>query len=69
LISREPLYGVGEWAACHEPELHGFSDAQLAALNDDRIGRALDCLFDANIPALALNVAAHAIGEFDVSFD
>jgi transposase len=69
LISREPLYGVGEWAARYEPELLGLSDSQLAALNDDRIGRALDRLFDANIPALALQVAAHAIREFDVSLD
>jgi transposase len=69
LSSREPLYGVGEWAARHEPELLGLSDTQLAALNDDRIGRALDRLFDADIPALALQVAAHAIREFDVSLD
>jgi transposase len=69
LISREPLYGVGEWAAHHEPELLGLSDTQLTALNDDRIGRALDRLFDANIPALALKVAAHAVREFDVSLD
>ena len=69
LISREPLYGVGEWAARHEPELLGLASAQLAAFNDDRIGRALDRLFDANIPALALKVAAHAVREFDVSLD
>ena len=69
LISRQPLYGVGEWAARHEPELLGLSDAQIAALNDDRIGRALDRLFDANIPALALKVAAHAVREFDVGLD
>jgi transposase len=69
LISRQPLYGVGEWAACHEPELLGLADAQLAALNDDRIGRALDRLFDATIPTLALKVAAHAVREFDVSLD
>jgi transposase len=69
LISREPLYGVGEWAARHEPELLGLSDTQLAALNDDRIGRPLDRVFDANIPALALRVAAHAVREFDVSLD
>ena len=69
LISREPLYGVGEWAARHEPELLGLASAQLAAFNDDRIGRALYRLFDANIPALALKVAAHAVREFDVSLD
>jgi transposase len=69
LISREPLYGVGEWTARHEPALLGLSEPQVSALNDDRIGRALDRLFDANIPALALRVAAHAVGEFDVRLD
>jgi transposase len=69
LISRQPLYGIGEWAARHDPELLGLSDSQLSALNDDRIGRALDRLFDANIPALALKVVAHAVHEFDVSLD
>lgn len=69
LISREPLYGVGEWAARHEPTLLGLSEPQVFALNDDRIGRALDRLFDANIPALVLTVVAHAVREFDVSLD
>ncbi len=69
LISREPLYGIGEWAARHEPELLGLPDNQLAFLNDDRIGRCLDRLFDANVPALALNIAAHAVREFNVSLD
>ena len=69
LISREPLYGVGEWAARHEPELLGLSAPQLPALNDDRVGRSLARLFDADIPALALNVAAHAVREFDVKLD
>ncbi len=46
-----------------------MASTQLAAFNDDRIGRALDRLFDANIPALALKVAAHAVREFDVSLD
>src|SRR5208337_4109491 len=69
LVSRDPLYGVGEWAARHEPELLGLSDAQLSARNDDRIGRALDRLFDADIPTLAVKVAARAVREFDVSLD
>jgi transposase len=46
-----------------------MSEAQLFALNDDRIGRALDRLFDADIPALVLKVAARAVREFDVSLD
>lgn len=29
LVSREPLYGIGEWAARHVPELLGLCRAQL----------------------------------------
>jgi transposase len=66
LISREPLYGIGEWAARHPPELLGLTKAQLPALNDDRVGRCLDRLFDADIPSLTLAVVAHAVVEFGV---
>jgi transposase len=69
LVSREPLYGVGEWAARHDPHLFGLSDEQLPMLNDDRIGRALDRLFDVDVPTLVLGVAARAIREFDVEID
>jgi len=69
LVSREPLYGIGEWAARHEPQLLGLSREQLPALNDDRAGRALDRLFDADVAALALDVAAHAVSAFDVALD
>ena len=69
LISREPLYGVGEWAAKHDPVLFGVTAEQLPALNDDRVGRCLDRLFDADVAALALDVAAHAVREFDVALD
>jgi transposase len=69
LISREPLYGIGEWAARHDPKHLGLADEHLAALNDDRVGRALDRLFDADIPALALDITAHATREFNVALD
>ena len=69
LVSREPLYGIGAWAARHVPELLGLSARQLDALNDDRTGRSLDRLFDADIPSLVLDVAAHAVREFGVALD
>jgi len=69
LLSREPLYGLGEWAARYVPTLLGLSEAQLDALNDDRVGRALDRLFDADVASLALDVAARAVREFDVDLD
>jgi transposase len=69
LISREPLYGVGEWAARHAPELLGLTQPQLPSLNDDRVGRCLDRLFDADVPSLTLAVVAHAVREFGVELD
>ena len=50
----------------HEPALLGLSDEQLGTLNDDRVGRALDRLFDADVASLVLDVAAHAVREFGV---
>jgi transposase len=69
LVAREPLYGIGEWAARHVPELLGLSPAQLPSLNDDRVGRCLDRLFDADIPTLTLAIVVHAVREFAVDLD
>jgi transposase len=69
LVSREPLYGIAEWAARHVPGHLGLSPAQLPSLNDDRVGRCLDRLFDADIPTLTPAVVVHAVREFAVDLD
>jgi transposase len=69
LLSRQPLYGVGEWAAGHAPDLLGISQEHISSLNDDRMGRCLDRLFQNDCGSLALTVATHAIKEFGVNLD
>jgi len=69
LLSREPIYGMGEWAARHAPDLLGLTESDVGLLNDDRVGRALDKLFAADVPGLVLAVATHAVREFGVSLD
>ena len=69
LLSREPIYGVGEWAERFAPELLGLKKKDLDHLNDDRIGRCLDRLFKANVSDLVLNVVRHVVKEFDVSLE
>jgi transposase len=69
LLSREPLYGIGEWAARFDPKALGFADTQLLSLNDDRIGRCLDRLFQSDITALVLTLVTHVIQEFQVDLD
>ena len=69
LVSREPIYGIGEWATRHAPDLLGLESDQIGHLNDDRVGRALDRLFLADTSRLALAVAAHVVRHFGVTLD
>jgi transposase len=69
LLSREPLYGIGEWAARFAPEALGFADTQLPSLNDDRVGRCLDRLFQSDITSMVLALATHVVREFQVDLD
>ncbi len=69
LVSRAPIYGLGQWAGRHAADLLGLTPEEIALVNDDRVGRALDKLFAADVPALVLAVARHAVREFGVSLE
>jgi len=64
LTAREPVYGVSEWARQYLPTVLGLSVSQVAGLNDDRVGRWLDRLFQADCPSLVLAVTRHVVEEF-----
>jgi transposase len=66
VLCRNPLYSVIEWASMFRPSLLGCSSVQLSQLNDDRIGRALDRLFDADRNAMLTEFVLHMIKEFGV---
>ncbi len=66
VLGREPLYGLGEWAARHDPALLGLTTDDLAVLNDDRVGRALEALFDADRASLLTAVVLRAVSEFTI---
>ncbi len=66
VVSREPIYGVGEWARQFRPELLGLSAREVSSLNDDRVGRCLDRLFEADCPSLALAITRHVVEEFGI---
>jgi transposase len=69
ICSREPIYGVGEWAGRQAPDLLGLETSDIPHLNDDRVGRCLVSLFNSDFPALVLRVVGHVIREFQVSLD
>lgn len=69
LLSREPIYGLEEWAERYAPDLLGLTQRQLGQLNDDRVGRCLDRLFDGTTPQLLMDVVRQMVREFDLNLD
>ena len=66
IIEREPLYGLRDWSERYRPELLNMDHNQMKFLNDDRVGRALDYLYDADRATLLTEIAVKAIIEFDL---
>jgi transposase len=66
LVGRAPLYGLGEWAAGYPPGLLGLPGPDTGWLNDDRIGRALLALFDADRASLLTELIVGVVDQFGV---
>lgn len=72
LVSREPIYGVAEWARNYSPDLFDLWSEQLEYLNDDRVGRCLDLVFEAvevDRSSLIMDVVSQVVREFDLRLD
>ena len=66
LVGREPLYALGQWAAPFAPRLLGLAPGEVDAVNDDRVGRALEALFDADRASLLTELILAVVAEFGV---
>jgi transposase len=69
LHDRQPVYTHAEWARQVEPSLVGLVAGQAELLNDDRVGRALDRLFDADRAALMTELVLATLRDFQVDVD
>jgi len=66
VVHREPVYALGEWAAPFDAALLGLHAEEVGLLNDDRVGRVLARLFDADRASLLTRVVLDAIDSFDI---
>lgn len=66
LTSRDPLYRLSEWAEPIEPQALGLTSEQKLALNDDRIGRALDQLAEFGGKGVFFQLALRSIKLFEL---
>ena len=66
VLHREPVYALADWAAPFEPALLGLAAEQVRLLNDDRVGRMLARLFDADRASLLTRLLLDAIAAFGI---
>lgn len=69
VLGRAPVYGLGEWAEPFLPSVLGLDQSQAERLNDDRVGRALDHLFDADRASMQTEMVVTAIREFELELE
>ena len=61
------VWSCKEWAEKYPPALLEMGTDQVQKLNDDRIGRSLDRLFDADRSSMMTEIVVRAVREFDLS--
>ena len=69
IVEREPIYRQQETVHGFADGMFGISAREMAHLGDDRLGRALDRLFDADRAALLTELVLAAGQRFGVRFD
>jgi hypothetical protein len=69
IVEREPIYRQQESVHGFASGMFGIRADDMARLGDDRLGRALDRLFDADRAALLTEVALVVAERFSVNFD
>jgi len=66
VVGHRPLYALAEWAVAYDQALLGLPPGSAGALNDDRVGRSLDRLFDADRASLLTETVLGVVDTFGI---
>lgn len=66
VMRHAPVYALGEWAGRYDPSMVGLAADEPELLNDDRIGRMLARLFDADRASLLTRLVLDAVDTFEI---
>ena len=69
IMEREPVYGIAEWTTRFAPSLLGFTPDQAKRINDDRIGRSLDMLYDSDRGSMLTDLAVRIVRDFHINME
>ena len=68
-LSRHPLYRMPEWLRRFDPAQLALEAEHLESINDDRLGRTLDKLFEADRQTLMTRLVVHMVETFDLDLE
>lgn len=66
---RQPLYELADWVCKRHPGLFGYRDIQEEVLNDDRFGRALDKLYEADRATMMTEIVMNVVKTAKLNLD
>jgi hypothetical protein len=69
VVRHAPVYALGEWASRYDADQVGLTGSDLELLNDDRVGRMLARLFDADRASLLTRLVLDTVATFDIDLD
>ena len=69
LLSRQPIYGVGEWVAGFAPDLFNLWEREVALLGDDRLGRCMARAHHELTPQLILDFVRSMVETFQIGLE
>ena len=66
VAGHRPVYALGEWAGPYDPAVLGLAPGEAQLLNDDRVVRTLDRLFDCDRASLITQTVLGVIRDFTI---
>jgi len=69
ILEREPVYGIAEWSKQFEPSMIGLLPDLVNRINDDRIGRSLDLLYDSDRGSILTELVVRIVRDFHISME
>jgi transposase len=69
IVEREPVYRQQEAVEAFDPLMYDLNDTEITMVGDDRIGRALDRLFDADRAAMLTEAIVMVAKKYSIRFE
>ena len=68
-LGKQPLYELEQWVQTLDPTCVGRKNLPKGTINDDRFGRALDKLYNADRATLMTRLVLEVVKTFDINLD